>query len=102
MISMNIEFKDKQKLCLIEGSRAKEIALPVPVIVSCRKIFGYIRAAMDERDLRGWKSLHYEKLVGNRLGQSSIKINDKWRLVFRIENACVPPLIVILSVEDYH
>lgn len=99
---MDIDFKDKQQLYLIETDRASETGLSVPVIRSCRNKFIFIRSAKDERDLRNWKSLYYEKLLGDREGQRSIRLNDKWRLVFTIENTRIPPLMTILSVEDYH
>jgi proteic killer suppression protein len=33
-------------------------------------------------DLRNPPSNHFEKLVGNRLGQFSIRINRQWRICF--------------------
>jgi proteic killer suppression protein len=61
-----------------------------------------IRAAPDERTLRNLKSLHYEKLLGDRKGQRSIRINQQWRLVFTINTECTPNKITVLAVEDYH
>src|SRR5262245_46026090 len=98
---MEIEFKDK-KLALIETNRAIETKLPISVINSCRNKLVIIRAAPDERTLRNWKSLHYEKLGGNRAGQRSIRLNDQWRLVFTLDSECNPPKITVLAVEDYH
>ena len=37
-----------------------------------------IRAAVDERDLYGMTSLHFEKLLGDREGQHSLRLNKKW------------------------
>ncbi len=47
------------------------------------------------------KSLHYEKLRGDREGQHSMRLNDQWRLVLRIEVA-VGKTAVIIEVVDYH
>lgn len=99
---MNIDFQDKQNLHLIETDRAVETALSVPIIKSCRNKLGLIRAATDERDLRNMKSLHYEKLIGDKAGKRSIRLNDRWRLVFENNTDYKPPLITILSIEDYH
>ena len=99
---MNIDFQDKQNLHLMETGQSAETALSVPIIKACRKKLGFIRSAKDERDFRNWKSLHYEKLIGDKEGKHSIKLNDQWRLVFEINNDYTPPLITILSVEDYH
>jgi proteic killer suppression protein len=39
--------------------------------------------AVDDRDLRAPPSNHFEKLVGNLKGWHSIRVNKRWRLVFR-------------------
>jgi toxin HigB-1 len=45
-----------------------------------------IKAAVDQRDLRALKGNRFEKLKGDRAGTYSIRINDQWRITFRIEN----------------
>jgi proteic killer suppression protein len=98
---MEIEFRDR-RLALIETDQAAETKLPISVIHSCRQKLVLLRAAMDERALRNWKSPHYEKLQADREGQRSVRINKQWRLVFTLDNTRSPPKIEILSVENYH
>jgi len=98
---MKIEFRD-QRLALIGTERAAETKLPFTVIKSCREKLIVLAAAPDERTLRNWRSLHYEKLKGEREGQRSIRLNNQWRLVFELHDTQTPPAIVILAVEDYH
>ena len=98
---MDVEFQDK-RLALIETDRAAETRLPISVINSCRQKLVVIRAAPNEQTLRNWKSLHYEKLKGDRDGQRSIRINRQFRLVFTLDEHCQPPKITVLDVEDYH
>jgi toxin HigB-1 len=98
---MKIEFRDK-RLGLIRTDRAAETKLPFPVIKSCREKLIVIEAAPDERTLRNWKSLHYEKLHGDREGQRSIRINKQWRLVVMLDESSKPPTIEVLTIEDYH
>src|ERR1700752_2609977 len=98
---MDVEFRDKP-LALIETDRAAETRLPIAVLNSLRQKLVVIRAAPDERTLRNWKSLHYEKLQGDRDGQRSIRIKKQWRLVFMLDTECKPNKMTILSVEDYH
>lgn len=97
---MEIEFKD-EKLALVETDRAAETRLPVAVINSLRDKLVVLRAASDERTLRSWKSLHYEKLEG-RGDQRSIRINKQWRLVFTIDTKVKPNKMTVIGVEDYH
>jgi proteic killer suppression protein len=52
--------------------------------------------AMD--DLRIPPSNHLEKLVGDRSGQYSIKVNDQWRLCFIWQDGTVTDVEMV----DYH
>ena len=98
---MQVEFKDK-RLALIETTEAAQTRLPISVINSCRDKLHGIRNAPDERYLRNWRSLHYEKLHGDREGQRSIRLNDQFRLVFTLNTDCSPPMVTVLAIEDYH
>jgi len=98
---MEVEFDD-ERLALIETHRAAETRLPVAVIQSARKKLNVIRAAPDERTLRNWKSLHYEKMIGSQVDAKSIRLNSQWRMVFRIDTNTVPPTVHVVSIEDYH
>jgi toxin HigB-1 len=89
-------------LALIETDEAGKTELPVAVIKSGRRKLAVLRAAIDDRSLRNWKSLRYEKLKGNREGQRSIRINNQYRMVFSFDEEADPPTITILSIEDYH
>jgi toxin HigB-1 len=97
---MEVEFED-ERLALVETPRASETRLPVAVIQSARKKLNVIRAAPDERTLRNWKSLHFEKLLGS-LDARSIRLNSQWRMVFRLNTQSVPPTVHVISIEDYH
>jgi proteic killer suppression protein len=67
-----------------------------------RKRMQMIRAAPDERVFRNLKSLHYEKLKGDRAHQRSMKLNDKWRLIVEPEEEGAARVIAIVAIEDYH
>ena len=98
---MEVAFEDR-RLGLVETDQASETRLPVAVILSARRKLNLIRAAPDERTLRNWKSLHYEKLQGNRSDQRSIRLNNQWRLVFRLDDQSSPHRVTVISIEDYH
>ena len=98
---MRIEFAD-EALSRIETDEAGATRLPVAVIKSARRKLIVLRAAPDDRSLRNWKSLHYERLKGNRDGLRSIRLNDQFRMVFSLDEGTVPPTITIVTIEDYH
>jgi proteic killer suppression protein len=94
---MEVEFRDKT-LTLVETDQAPETRLPLAVINSLRDELVFIRAAPDERSLRNWKSLHYEKMEGE---ERSIRINKQFRLIFTIDTASKPNKITILRVWNH-
>lgn len=98
---MRIVFAD-DGLELIETDQAGATRLPVAVIKSARRKLTILRAAIDDRSLRNWKSLHYEKLKGDREGQRSIRLNDQYRMVFELDEETDPQTATILTIEDYH
>lgn len=98
---MDIEFADPD-LAAIETAEAGRTGLPVPVIRAARRKLTVLRAATDDRVLRNWKSLHYEKLKGDRAGQRSIRVNEKYRIVFKLDSDTEPQKATILAIEDYH
>jgi toxin HigB-1 len=61
-----------------------------------------IRAATDERDFYQLKSLHFEKLKGDRSHERSMRLNKQWRLVIEIKKGSPANIVVVKSVEDYH
>lgn len=67
-----------------------------------RQRIAYIAAANDERDLYALKSLHYEKLRGDREHQHSMRLNDQWRLILEIHRLKERKVVVVVDIEDYH
>jgi proteic killer suppression protein len=94
---MQVEFSDKD-LALVETDRAAETRLPIAVINSMRQKLVVIRAAPDDRTLRNWKSLHYEKMEGD---ERSIRLNDKYRLIFTISMENNTTKMTVLRVWDH-
>jgi len=62
----------------------------------------FIRAADNENALRAMKSYRFERLKGKRASEYSIRLNDQFRLIFRIEAEAGGNRLVILAIEDYH
>lgn len=89
-------------LGLIETEDAGRTKLPVPVIKSARRKLTLLRAAIDDRSLRNWKSLNYEKLKGERAGQRSIRLNDQYRMILTLDESTAPQTVTVIAIEDYH
>ena len=65
--------------------------------VALRKL-DMINAAIDVNTLRIPPGNHLEELAGDRAGQHSIRINDKWRICFRFEGCDAYDVEIV----DYH
>ena len=70
---------------------------PTNLIEIAERKLQYLNAASSLNDLRSPPGNRLEALKGNRKGQFSIRINDRWRIVFRWEEG---PKDV--EIVDYH
>ncbi len=63
-----------------------------------------IKAASDESDLYALKGFHFEKLKGKRgkKDERSLRLNNQWRLIIKMETDEQGKLWLIVDIEDYH
>jgi proteic killer suppression protein len=97
---VRIRFADG-KLERLETDAGYTAGLGHDNIRAFRKVMQLLRGAKDERDLYGMKSLHFEKLKGNRSHQRSLRLNRQFRLIIELEED-KEKTIVIVGLEDYH
>lgn len=98
---MDVEYEDAS-LQRLEEDLHFTAGYEVAIVKAFRKRIQFTRNAPDERPFRAMKSLHYEKLKGDREGQYSMRLNDQWRLLLRYRSTDAGKLVVILSIADYH
>lgn len=72
------------------------------IVKAFRKRIQQIRAAIDERTFYALRSLNFEKLKGNREGQYSMRLNDQWRLIVKLEGTAPSKVIRVVEIVDYH
>jgi len=99
---MRIQFEDDDLRRLYEEPDYVAPRLGRDLIRAFRRKVGFLASATSELDLRNYRALHYEKLVGDRAGQHSIRLNDQWRLILRLESDAQGRLLIIIEIEDYH
>jgi toxin HigB-1 len=97
---MQVRHADK-KLERLETEPGYTAGLDATLVRSYRKLMQLIRAAADERAFYALKSLHYEKLKGDRKHQRSMRLNRQFRLVLELEEDH-GKTVVIVSIKDYH
>jgi proteic killer suppression protein len=93
---------DDPNLERLEADPKFSNGLDQAIVKAFRKRVQLIRAANDERDFYALKSLHFEKLEGDRKGQYSMRLNDQWRLILKFEKTESGKLVVVISITDYH
>ena len=97
---MEVRFEN-ETLKRLESDATFTAGLDGALVKAFRKRMQLIRAAPDERVFYAMKSLHYEKLKGDRAHQRSMRLNDQWRLILRLEEDETGKLVVIVSIADY-
>ena len=98
---MDFDFESDDLKRLYETGEGKE-KYPSEVVKAYMLRMVTIAAAVDERAFYAMKSLHFEKLKGDREGQHSMMLNDQWRLIVRLEGEAPRKVVVIIGIKDYH
>lgn len=98
---MEVRFDDDE-LDRLETDANFDGGFAQAIVRAFRKRMQFIRAATDERDFYGMRSLHFEKLKGGRRHQYSMRLNDQWRLILEMEGKGNEKTLVIVAIEDYH
>jgi proteic killer suppression protein len=97
---MEVSFEDDELDRLEVGPGSGKFCQAI--IKAYRRRIQQIRDATSLQDFYPLKSLHFEKLRGDRIGEWSMRLNDQWRLIMRIDESGVQVAIVICGIEDYH
>lgn len=100
---MKIVFKDRQGLERAEKDPRFDAGLGPILVKAYRDKMDFLRSAKTEQDIRAMKTLHFEKLKGDRAHQHSIKLkHDGKRLIFQIVGSGEDKYLQIDEVGDYH
>jgi proteic killer suppression protein len=98
---MEFDFDD-ESLRRLDCDPSYDAGFSREVVKAFRKRMQLIRGARDERDFYALKSLHFEKLEGDRDGQYSMRLNLQWRLILRLAKRESSKVVVVISIVDYH
>jgi toxin HigB-1 len=93
--------KDKKLAKLYETGKGPS-DYPPEVVAAFQRRLATISAVASEQDLYALAALHYEKLKGKRLGQRSIRLHDRWRLIVAIEEDAQGQSMVILEISNHY
>lgn len=94
--SMIRGFKDETAKAVFDGENPK--GFPSDILKVARRKLRYLNAATQLADLRAPPGNRLEALKGDRAGQHSIRINDKFRVCFK----WTPEGPTEVEITDYH
>ena len=87
---------DKRTLAILHGRRVA--GFDHTVSKRARTVVAIVKSARSRRDLAANKGRRLEKLGGYSPALYSVRINDKWRVVFNWDKGKA----VNIKVTDYH
>jgi proteic killer suppression protein len=100
---MEIVFESQELADLCEGKKLKnpQFRSNPALAKQFKKAVDRLRAVSRMEQLYQFHGLNYEKLKGNRLGTSSVRINDQYRLLFaEVLNDQEPPVVELLRLQE--
>jgi len=89
-------FKDAVTAAVFNGECPK--GFPADIFKVARRKLRYLNAATNLQDLKAPPGNRVEALKGDRAGQHSIRINDKYRVCF----TWTPEGPIGVEITDYH
>lgn len=97
---MKIYFNNKYLEELAESKPKGKMRYSLEVVTTYRKKLIILGNVRNSSELRAFKSLHFERLTGDKLGLYSIRVNDKYRLEFLLNKEMDIVIEEIIVIED--
>lgn len=70
------------------------------VVKRYKKGIDYLKLASKKEDLFRINSLNFESLKGDKIGLFSIRVNDQYRIEFRISESSEEQILTICSIVE--
>ena len=100
---MEIAFNHQELADLYEGTEtvSREFRSNQPLINQYIKTINRLRAVDRVEQLHQFHGLNYKRLSGDRDGYSSVRINQKYRLIFEeVLSETEPIRVVLFAIEE--
>ncbi len=92
--------KDYLRDLYLTGKSDKKHRFQPDIIKRYKRGIDYLKQASRIEELFLLASLHYEVLKGDKAGISSIRVNDQYRIEFRVEKQETEQIITICNVLE--
>lgn len=81
-------------------SKDKKHRFQPDIIRRYKRCIDYLKAAIKKESLYSYKSLHFEALQGEKEGLFSIRVNDKYRIEFTLNETSEEPMLTICNIIE--
>lgn len=98
---MDVEFADDD-LRRLYSDLEYQAGYSTEIIRAFRQKVQFLIAAPDERSIKNWRALNYERLKGRRKHEWSIRLNGPWRLILQRQESDTGVILVLTGIEQYH
>lgn len=99
---MQVDYEDEDLRSLAYEPDHRTSRWAPNVTKAYRRRIQQLHAAATDQDLRALKSLHLEKLKGDRAGTWSVRIDTQYRLILRFQTQDGGRLAIVVEAVDYH
>lgn len=72
----------------------------IDVVKRYKRGIDYLKWASRKEDLLRINSLNFEALKGDKIGRSSIRVNDRYRIEFTMRETVEEPILTICNIVE--
>lgn len=83
------------------GKGDKKHRFQPDIVKRYKRCIDYLKSVSKVEDLFLIQSLHYEVLIGDKAGISSIKVNDKYRIEFTVSKSTITVCNILELSKHY-
>lgn len=99
---MIIEFDNDALVAYYEGTNRGKLPFQGSVIKQFQKVVNYMIAAPSFNELKKVNSLRIHPLKKELTGKYAARVNDQYRLIFRLNETGTVEIITLEDLTDYH
>lgn len=99
---MEIKFEKKylEELYLNGKTSDKKHRFQPQIIAKYRKTIDLLESLTIVEDLYRYHSLHYEVLVGDKMGMESVRVNDQYRIEFKTTKVVSEIVVTLCNIIE--
>jgi plasmid maintenance system killer protein len=99
---MIVEFENNELVAYYKGTHRGKLPFQPSVVRQFQKVVNYMVAAPNFNELKKVNSLRIHPLKKELAGKYAARINDQYRLIFRLDEEEMVEILTLENLTDYH